>query len=150
MEKLSPTQNEKQQSFLEEIDVLIAKQVKVQKKQLEEHLTNNDKKFDQKIDKAITKINEKIDEKIKSNLDPLEARQTNSEKQIEILKAQMGKYTEATEENTKIIIESNQQLTKTLAKVHTVTSRTPLDPNISHLRQKLSEDLQQENCILTI
>ena len=62
----------------------------------------------------------------------------------------MSKYTEASEANTKIIIESNQQLTKTLAEVHIGTSRTPIDPNTSHLRKKLAEDLQRENCILTI
>ena len=62
----------------------------------------------------------------------------------------MDKYTDATEANTKIIIESNQQLTKTLVEVHTGMPRTPHDPNTSHLRQKLSEDLQREKWILTI
>ena len=62
----------------------------------------------------------------------------------------MSKNTEASEANTKIIVESNQQLTKTLAEVHTGTPRTHLDPNTSHLRQKLFEDLQREKCILTI
>ena len=43
-------------------------------------------------------------------------------------------------------MESNQQLTKTIAEVHSGTS----DLNTSHLRQKLAEDLQRENCILTV
>ena len=62
----------------------------------------------------------------------------------------MEKYTQATEAINKVVIESNQQLTKALAEVHTSSNRNPHDPNTSHLRQKLSEDLQRENCILTI
>ena len=62
----------------------------------------------------------------------------------------MQKYTEATESNTKTIIESNQQLTKTLAEIHQTTSKTPHDPNTANLRQKLNEDLERENCVLTI
>ena len=62
----------------------------------------------------------------------------------------MSKYTETSETNTKMILESNQQLTKTLAEVHTTAPRTHLDPNSSHKRQKLFEDLERENCILTI
>ena len=140
--ELSPQQKAKQKSFLDEIGTLIAKQSEVLKEQLDEHMTKQDEQFEQKIDKAITKINDKVDEKIKSNLAPLEARQSNSEQQIEILKTQMSKYTEASEANTKILVESNQQLTKTLAEVHTGTHKTHLDPNTSHLRQKLFEDLQ--------
>ena len=62
----------------------------------------------------------------------------------------MNKHLQASEENTKTIIESNQQLTKTLAEVHSGTSRNFLDPNTSDLRQKLAEDLQRENFVLTV
>ena len=74
--------------------------------------SKNDEKFELKIEKAITKLDERITEKIQNSLQPLESRQTNTESQIEVSKAQMQKYTEATESNTKTIIESNQQLTK--------------------------------------
>ena len=42
----------------------------------------------------------------------------------------MDKYTEATEANTKIIIESNQQLAKTLAEVHADLLEPHLTPTL--------------------
>ena len=99
------------------------------KKQLDEHLAQNDDKFDRKIEKAITKLDEKISEKIKASIEPLEERQVNSEGQIEVLKAQMEKYSEAQEAINKVVIESNTQLTKALAEIHTNSNRIPHDPN---------------------
>ena len=62
----------------------------------------------------------------------------------------MQKYTDSTESNTKTIIESNQKLTETLTEIHQTTAKTTFDQNTAHLRQKLYEDLQRENCVLTI
>ena len=62
----------------------------------------------------------------------------------------MSKHMQNSDDNTKIILESNQQLTKTLAEIYSDKSKNFLDPNTSHLRQKLSEDLQRENCVLTV
>ena len=120
------------------------------KKQLDEHLAQNDDKFDRKIEKAITKLDEKISEKLKSSIEPFEDRLVTSEGQIEVLKAQMEKYSETQEAINKVVIESNTQLKKALTEIHTNSNKTPHDPNTSHLRQKLSEDLQRENCVLTI
>ena len=65
-EKNSPAQKakqlaekqQKQQEFLDQIGQLIIKQGDAQKKQLEEHLAQNDDKFERKIEKAITKVDE--------------------------------------------------------------------------------------------
>ena len=120
------------------------------KKQLDEHLARNDDKFDRKIEKAITKLDENFSEKLKSGIEPLEERLVTSEGQIEVLKVQMEKYSETQEAINKVVIESNTQLTKALTQIHTNTNSILHDPNTSHLRQKLSEELQRENCVLTI
>ena len=62
----------------------------------------------------------------------------------------MQKYTEATEANTKTIIESNQTLTATLAEINQTHAKTTHDQNTAHLRQRLYEYLERENCVLTI
>ena len=120
------------------------------KKQLDEHLAQNDNKFDRKIEKAITKLDENFSEKLKSGIEPIEERLVTSEGQIEVLKAQMEKYSETQEAINKVVIESNTQLTKALTHIHTNTNSILHDPNTSHLHQKLSEELQRENCVLTI
>ena len=62
----------------------------------------------------------------------------------------MSEHLQTSEENTKTIIESYQQLTKTLAEIQPDTSKKTIDPNSSQLRQKLSDYLQRENCVITI
>ena len=148
-EKTSPGQK-KQQKFLDDIGNLIAKQGEAQKKTLEEHLAQNDDKFEKKIEKALTIVNENFNKKLETSLQPIEERLETSEGQIEILKTQMGKYSETQESMNKLVLESNANLTKALAHINTNTNSISHDPNTSHQRQKLYEELQRENCVLTI
>ena len=121
-DKQTEDRQTEEKSFLTEIKTLIAQQSAVQKDQLNQHLKKHDGKLEQEFGKAFTKINEKLDEKIKTSLAPFEQRQSNSEQQIEILKTQMNKHLQTSEENTKTILVSNQHLTKTLAEIHFDTS----------------------------
>ena len=103
------------------------------KKQLEEHLAQNDDKFERKIEKAITKVDENFSQKLKASIQPIEERLGTSEGQIEVLRTQMEKYSETQESINKVVLESNAQLTKALSHINTNTNSILHDPNTSHL-----------------
>ena len=76
-------------------------------------------------------------------------RQSNSEKDIKVLNTQMDKQMNNSAENTKIILKSNQALTKTLVDLNTERDKSIPDPNNTHQKQKLYEEVQRGNCVLT-
>ena len=62
----------------------------------------------------------------------------------------MEKQLQDSTENTRIILKSNQDLTKTIVEMKTERAQHFPDPSTTHQRQMLGEEVQRENCVLTI
>ena len=142
------------QKFMEEMGAhlgsILTEQGNAQKKTLEEHLAQTNDNLEKKLEKALTTVSETFNKKLDASIQPVEARLGNNESQIEILKTQMGEYSKTQETMGKLVLESHANLTTVLAHINSNPNNNTQDPSTSHQRKKLYEELQRENCVLTI
>ena len=116
----------------------------------------NFKNSDDHIKTSIAQL--KID--LQKVTDPLIEKQKQTDKEVESLKIQIDENRKETHENKKLlekVFESTQEqiktqhdLNNTLLEIQVKQAQNFPDPQTSQQRQRLYEDLQRENCVLTI
>ena len=129
------------------------------KKLLLSQETKFEENFKNQDDRIKTSISQLKDD-LQKVTDPLIEKQKHTEKEVESLKQQLDENRKSTQENKKLLekvfetaqeqIKTQHDLNTTLLEIQVKQAQNFPDPQTSQQRQRLYEDLQRENCVLTI